>query len=130
MTNMYETWLIEQIQSINNFPYEDIKILDKYPLDVSKQVLKVLIENSCLGQNYGSIDISRKKINEIDKAWLNQYLLEVASMCIDCSDEWEYRRLVELVILLLPELKQEILKLGAESENEEVKEVVEDFQKL
>ena len=79
MTNMYETWLMEQIHSIANFPYEDIKILDKYPLDVSKQVLKVLIENSCLGQNYGPIDISRKKINEINKDWLNQFLLEVAS---------------------------------------------------
>ena len=127
---MYETWLIEQIKNINNFPYEDIKILDKYPLDVSKQVLKVLIENSCLGQNYGPIDISRKKINEIDKDWLNQYLLEVASTCIDCSDEWEYRRLVELVVLVLPELKQEILKLGEQSENEEVREVAEDFQNL
>lgn len=130
MTNMYETWLIEQIQNIDNFPYEDIKILHKYPLDVSKQVLKVLIENSCLGQNYGPIDISRKKINEIDKDWLNQFILEVASTCIDCSDEWEYRRLVELVVLVLPELKQEVLKLGAQSENEEVREVVEDFQNL
>ena len=130
MTNMYETWLMEQIHSIDNFPYEDIKILDKYPLDVSKQVLKVLIENSCLGQNYGPIDISRKKINEINKDWLNQFLLEVASTCIDCSDEWEYRRLVELVVLVLPELKQEVLKLGAQSENEEVREVVEDFQNL
>lgn len=130
MTNMYETWLMEQIHSIANFPYEDIKILDKYPLDVSKQVLKVLIENSCLGQNYGPIDISRKKINEINKDWLNQFLLEVASTCIDCSDEWEYRRLVELVVLVLPELKQEVLKLGAQSENEEVREVVEDFQNL
>ena len=130
MTNMYETWLMEQIHSIANFQYEDIKILDKYPLDVSKQVLKVLIENSCLGQNYGPIDISRKKINEINKDWLNQFLLEVASTCIDCSDEWEYRRLVELVVLVLPELKQEVLKLGAQSENEEVREVVEDFQNL
>ena len=130
MTNMYETWLREQIHSSANFPYEDIKILDKYPLDVSKQVLKVLIENSCLGQNYGPIDISRKKINEINKDWLNQFLLEVASTCIDCSDEWEYRRLVELVVLVLPELKQEVLKLGAQSENEEVREVVEDFQNL
>ena len=130
MTNLYETWLMEQIHSIANFPYEDIKILDKYPLDVSKQVLKVLIENSCLGQNYGPIDISRKKINEFNKDWLNQFLLEVASTCIDCSDEWEYRRLVELVVLVLPELKQEVLKLGAQSENEEVREVVEDFQNL
>lgn len=127
---MYEAWLIEEIQNINNFPYEDIKVLDKYPLDVSKQVLKILIENSCLGQNYGSIEISRKKINEIDKVWLKQYLIEVASSCIDYSDEWEYRRLVELVVFVMPELKQEILKFGAQSENEEVREVVEDFQNL
>ena len=46
------------------------------------------------------------------------------------SDEWEYRRLVELVVLVLPELKQEVLKLGAQSENEEMREVVEDFQNL
>lgn len=130
MTDMYEAWLIEEIQNINNFPYEDIKVLDKYPLDVSKQVLKILIENSCLGQNYGPIEISRKKINEIDKVWLKQYLIEVASTCIDYSDEWEYRRLVELVVFVMPELKQEILKFGAQSENEEVREVVEDFQNL
>ena len=42
----------------------------------------------------------------------------------------EYRRLVELVVLVLPELKQEVLKLGAQSENEEMREVVEDFQNL
>ena len=130
MTNQYETWLKEQMHRIFDFPYEGINILDKYPLYVSKQVLKVLIENSCLGQNYGPIDISRKKINEINKDWLNQFLLEVASTCIDCSDEWENRRLVELVVLVLPELKQEVLKLGAQSENEEVREVVEDFQNL
>ena len=67
MTNMYEAWLIEEIQSIDNFPYEDIKVLDKYPLDISKQVLEVLIERSCLGQNYGSIDISRKKSMKLIK---------------------------------------------------------------
>ena len=26
MTNMYETWLMEQIHSIANFPYEEISI--------------------------------------------------------------------------------------------------------
>lgn len=40
MTNMYETWLMEQIHSIANFPYEDIKILDKYPLMCQNKFLK------------------------------------------------------------------------------------------
>lgn len=130
MINRYEAWLIEELQKIDNFPYEDIKLLDKYSLEVSKQVLKVLIENSCLGQNYESIELARKKINEIDKNWLTQYFGEVASTCIDYSDEWEYRRLVELVFLVVPELKQKILEFGAKSENEEIREVVKDFQDL
>ena len=130
MINRYEVWLIEELQKIDNFPYEDIKILDKYPLEVSKQVLKLLIENSCLGQNYGPIELGRKKINEIDKNWLKQYFVEVASACIDYSDEWEYRRLVELVLLVVPELKQKILEFGKKSENEEILEVVGEFQDL
>lgn len=128
--NEYETWLIEKIQSIENFPYEDIKILDRYPLYVSMQILKVLIENACLGQNYVPIEISRKKIKEIDKTWLDEYFIEVASTCINFSDEWEYRRLVELVVFAIPELKQEVLNIGIKSANKEISEVVEDFQNL
>lgn len=130
MINRYEAWLIEELQKIDNFPYEDIELLDKYPLEVSKQVLKVLIENSWLGQNYESIELARRKINQIEKKWLKQYFVEVANNCIDYSDEWEYRRLVELVFLVVPELKQKILEFGEKSENVEIREVVEDFQDL
>lgn len=128
--NEYETWLIEKIRSIDDFPYEDIKILDSYPLYVSTQILKVLIENACLGQNYAPIEISRRKIKEIDKTWLDEHFIEVASTCINFSDEWEYRRLVELVVFAIPELKQEILNIGIKSANKEIREVVEDFQNL
>jgi len=130
MTNRYETWLMEELQNIDNFPYEDIRLLDKYPLEVSKQVLKVLIENSCLGQNYGPIELGRKKISEIDKNWLKQYFIEVANECINYSDEWEYRRLLELVVYAIPELKHQVLEFGMNSENEEIREAVEDFQNL
>ena len=130
MINRDETWLIDEIENVLHFPYKDIKFLDEYPLEVSKQVLKILIKNACLGQNLGPIEISRRKIKEIDRTWLKQYFVEAASTCINCSDEWEYRRLVELTILIVPELKQEIFQLGMQSENEDVREVIEDFQNL
>ncbi len=69
-----------------------------------------------------------KKINEINKEWLDRNFLEVASSCIDYSDEWEYRRLVELVDLVVPKLMQQVLDIGKNSENEEVREVVEDYK--
>ncbi|MBR1736163.1 MAG: hypothetical protein IJ736_03980 [Firmicutes bacterium] len=125
--NKYEIWLIDELQKIENFPYKDIKSIDKYPSHISKKVLKVLIENACLGQNYAPIELGRKKINEISKEWLNKNFLEVAYSSIDYSDEWEYRRLVELVVLVVPELIQEVLDIGRNSENAEIREVVEDY---
>lgn len=128
MKNTYEVWLIEELHKIKEFQYKDIKLLHQYPLEISKQVLKILIENSCLGQNYAPIELGRKKINEINKIWLKQYFLEIAQTCIDFSDEWEYRRLVELTLYVIPELKEQIFELGVNSENEEVREVIDDYR--
>ena len=128
MISSYEQWLIYEIGKIDNFSYDNIKLLDSYPLCISRKVLKTLIENACLGQNLAPIELGRKKINEIDKVWLKNNLLEVASSCIDFSDEWEYRRLVELVDLVIPELKQKVLEIGETSDNEEVREAVEDYR--
>ena len=126
--DMYEMMLINELQKINKFPYEDIPSIDKYPLCIAKKVLKVLIENACLGQNYAPIELGRKKLNEINKDWLNRNFLKVASSCIDYSDEWEYRRLVELVVLVVPELKQKVLDIGKNSKNEEIREIIEDYK--
>ena len=126
--NTYEKRLVDELQKINKFPYEDIHLIDKYPLCIAKEVLKVLIDNACCGQNYAPIELGRKKINEINKEWLNRYFLEVAASCIDFSDEWEYRRLVELVDLVVPKLMPQVLDIGKDSENEEVREVVDDYK--
>ena len=128
MMNRYEKYLMDDVRRIGGFLYKDIKHLHEYPLEISRPVLKILVENSCLGQNYGPIEVSRKKINEINKAWLKENLIEVAYGCIDFSDEWEYRRLVELVVYTIPELKQKVLDFGIGTENEEIREVVRDFQ--
>lgn len=125
--NQYEEWFMEEIQSIHGFKYEDIKYLDKYPYLISRGVLKILIENACLGQNYAPIELARIKISDINAEWLKLNLLDVANSCIDFEDEWEYRRLVELIIDVIPELKNDILMIGANLGNKEVQEVVEDF---
>lgn len=126
--NQYEEWLIKELQHIHGFEYQDIKYLDKYSYEISKKVLGILIENACLGQNYATIELARKKISEISAGWLKENLLEIADSCIDFEDEWEYRRLMELIIAVIPELKNQLLIIGENSANIEVKEVVEDFR--
>ena len=127
----YEIDLIQKVNKISNDLYDDIKNLDKYSLPAAKQVLEILIGNACLGQNILPIRLGREKAGEIiNRDWLMKHFMEAADEVIDYSDEWEYRRLVELVMICIPELKESVLSRGMSSEDEEIREVVEDFKEL
>ena len=125
--NKYEQWLKERIAKIEKFRYEDIERLKKYPSETAQQVLSELIKNACESQNCTSIELGRKKIGEIDKRWLAQNLLPVANATIDFDDECEYRRLVELVIIVIPELKEKVLEIGLTSKITEIRDAAEDY---
>ena len=98
------------------------------PLKNSWLILQKLLKWACQPQNTTAIVIARNKINEIDRAWLKQYFLEIAEKCIDFSDDWEYRRLMELVVCVVPELKEDALELVENSENEDIQEVAQDYR--
>ncbi len=125
----YTNKIIDEINEISDGLFDNITNLDQYALSTSKQVLKILIQYACLGQNCGPIELGRKKIGEIiNREWLIQHFMEVADESINYFDEWEYRRLVELVYIYIPELKEKVLTRGINSVNEEIREVVEDFR--
>ncbi len=52
----------------------------------------------------------------------------MAKECIDFSDYWEYRRLLELIVLVLPEVKLEALKICEDSEDEDIRDVIDDYK--
>lgn len=130
MSDVYEKKIIDDIETVQVGGYTNIRNIDTYPKETACLILKKLLEWACQPQNATPIVIARNKISEIDKIWLKQYFLEVAKTCIDFSDDWEYRRLLELLINVAPELKEEALKLGMGSENEDIQEVIKDYKEL
>lgn len=126
--NKWENRIIEDIESVKVGCYGDVGNLHKYPQELSRQILRKLIEWACQPQNDTSIVLARKKIDEIDKEWLKIYFLDVAKECIDFSDDWEYRRLLELIVIVLPEVKLEALKICEDSEDEDILEIIEDYK--
>jgi hypothetical protein len=125
--NPYEAMLIENLEKGIGFHYNDISRVDKYPVDIAKQVVRLLIENACLGQNTAGIELGRNNLQRVNKKWLKKYFLDITKECIDYSDEWEYRRLLELVETTLPDLKMDIINININSSNEEILEIIEDF---
>lgn len=125
--NPYEAMLIENLEKGIGFHYNDIDKVDRYPVDIAKQVVRLLIENACLGQNTAGIELGRANLQKTNKEWLKKYFLDITRECIDYSDEWEYRRLLELVEATLPELKIDIININKNSNNEEILKIIEDF---
>lgn len=124
----YEKRILDDIETVQVGCYSDITNLHKYPQELSQQILRKLIEWACKPQNDTAIVLARKKINEINKDWMKTHFLDVAKGCIDFSDYWEYRRLLELIVLVLPEVKMSALKICKDSEDEDIREVIEDYK--
>lgn len=125
----FEEMLISELNKISGFNYEDISKLDKLPLETSLEVLEVLVGFACESQNTALIMLGRTNICKIDKPWLAKHLIEVAKSCLDLNDEWEYRRLFELVLEAVPELKQEVADIGFNSADDDIKEAAADLIK-
>lgn len=128
LMNMYEEQLCRKLNKLPGFRYEDIKELDKYPEVTAAWVLKILLQLACQAQNEANIILGRNKILEINYSWLKLHIMETAGECLDLSDEWEYRRFLELIILAVPDLKESVLALGENSQNGEVRQAAEDFR--
>ncbi len=111
-----------------HFPVEHIRILDRYDTCISEKVLSVLLEWACYGQSMPGIMMGRGKIAEVPKAWLKAHLPAVVKRDFDYSDDWNYRRLLEVVVETVPELKDTILAINAETTDEDLIEVINDFK--
>lgn len=126
--NTWERRIIEDLDSVKIGCYDDIGNLHKFPQELSRQILRKLIEWACQPQNDTLIVLARKKVDEIDKEWLTNCFLDVAKECIDFSDYWEYRRLLELIVFVLPELRQEALKICEDSDDAEILEIIDGYK--
>lgn len=128
--NLYEIMLIKRLENEIGFPYADISIVDEYPVDVARAVVRLLVENACQGQNICGIELARNNFKRVNKEWLRKYLFDITVECIDYSDEWEYRRLLELAEEILPELKTDVINVNINSTDEEILEIIEDFKNM
>lgn len=98
-----ETQLKQELHIYHIRP-EDLVHLDQVDEDISEKVLTILLEWACYGQNITGIMLGRKYISEIPRIWLISNIMHVIKKDFDYRDDWNYRRLVELIVEIIPEL--------------------------
>ncbi|MGO4729728.1 hypothetical protein [Paenibacillus sp. 2KB_22] len=116
---------INQISPNISTRLEDI---ERIPTGLGIKILTILIEWACQPQNTHPIEIARKKIKTIPSDWLIEHLPNVAKTAICLDDEWEYRRLLELLSEAIPKLLDWGIELGINSKNKEIKEAANDYK--
>ena len=124
----YENWINNELKNIMKNEYADnlhgIHLLQP---NLSQAILEVLLQYACQAQNHTSIELARKKISEINKKWLEDNLEIVARKCLNLDDEWECRRLLEIVMLFVPNIILGVISMFSNSKNEEIQELIEEY---
>ena len=120
--------LCDALNAIDGFDVEEISNLHRYPADTSNKVFKELLCFACCPTNDAFITLGRKYIQKINRKWRLENILDAAKECLDFTDDWEYRRFLELVDLSAFELLRDVILIGKDSDNPEVREASKDFE--
>jgi hypothetical protein len=125
--DLYEMRLKNEMNQISTSVYNNGFKITKLESSAGLKILIVLIRYACQGQNIGPIMLARKQIKMIPQDWLHEYIPKAANDCINFDDEWEYRRLLELIDEAVPSLLKWAVEQGGNSLNEETREASQDF---
>uniref|UniRef100_UPI004055A890 hypothetical protein n=1 Tax=Agathobacter sp. TaxID=2021311 RepID=UPI004055A890 len=126
--NWCEERLKQELYEVNGFLIEEICNISTYEEQVSEKVLFILLQWACYGQNESGILFGREQIATIPKKWLQEHLLTVVKNDFEYTDDWNYRRLLELVSKQVPELMKDVLLINSDTNNPDLLEVIEDFR--
>jgi hypothetical protein len=71
--------------------------IDELPDSAGKRIVNTLLEAACQSQHIGKILAARKALLRLPGPWLARVLHDAIEEVVDLKDEWEYRRLMELL---------------------------------
>ena len=126
MSNPFTDPLDAKINALTPDVATRIRDLPGLEPDIARKLLKLLLGHACSATHIGVITWARQKIAQIPNWWLEKEIIGAAHECLDLSDEWEYRRFLELICESSPRFKAEIVQEGLRSSNLAVREAAED----
>lgn len=130
LVDPYELNIRKALDKILPGAYDNIEKIGGFPTEIKKNILEILIKYACESQNVTAIMLARDRIKKIPSSCLFCIFLEASDAVIDSQDEWEYRRLLELVKEAVPDLLTLFIDRGLLSKEIEIREAAEDFLSL
>jgi hypothetical protein len=107
--------------------WDHLDTVPSLPLDTALAIVKYLLSLSCQASHIRPIQLGRRSLLRIPRAWLLEHLVDAASTTLDLSDNWEYRRYLEICSLIDPVFAEKVVQQCLSSDNIDIREASDEF---
>lgn len=115
----YPARFVRQLQAIDDRLPEGLATIDQLDTGHATAALRCALEYACQAQNVLNTELGRSAVVAMSREWVRSSIVLIARDTLDLRDEWELRRLLELLDVvdqrLQGHLAAEVLESGPES---------------
>ncbi len=116
----YLETVIAKVNTYGDSLWENLDRVPTLPVDAGRSLLAYFVELACQCQNETNINLGRDGIFAMPHEWVRRNIQSVAEDQLTLSDEWEYRRLLEVYERLDNELWIAHIAFGLSSIDPEI----------
>jgi hypothetical protein len=127
MNSPFLDQLWKRLDAVAPGVHDRLEELDRLSEAVGEQAVRILLQQACQSQHVGNIQAAKDAIARIPEPWLLTMLEKTIDESLDLGDEWEYRRLLEVLRDNVPELLSIYIGRGLSSKDLEIREAANEF---
>jgi hypothetical protein len=128
MSDMFMDELYRKVDSIHPNASSQLDRIAELPDEAGRRIVNTLLKQACESQHLGNIVSARRALLGLPRAWLSRVLQDAIGAGVDLDDEWEYRRLIELLKELNLQLFETYIDYGVASGSGAIHEAAEDLK--
>jgi chemotaxis regulatin CheY-phosphate phosphatase CheZ len=128
MSDMFMDELYRKVDSIYPDASGRLDRIADLPDAAGKRIVNTLLKQACESQHLGNIASARKALLRLPRAWLSGMLQDAIREVVDLGDEWEYRRLIELLKELNLQLFESYIDYGMAAGSGAIFEAAKDLK--
>jgi len=127
MESPFEAGVRNRLNQVLPGLYDDLGQFVSLPEAEARKAIGLLLDYACQCQHIGNITIGRCALARIPQLPLTELLPACVEEVLDLEDEWEYRRLLELLVHLDSSLLSDYIRIGLGSPSPDIREAATEF---
>jgi hypothetical protein len=123
----YDRGAKDDLEAIADGLSASFHLVSSLPEDKADRAVDCVLQCACRSTHARPIMLGREYLLEADRAWLVSRIERIAATSVDMTDDWDFRRLLEVYRLLDEALLARLVVIGLRSPNPEIVEAAQDF---